>query len=157
VTTKNSIFWDVTPCGSCKNRSFGGTFRLHYQVDKKLRGVLQLLVSANVIPSSPILVTLMMEAIRFSETSVLTRATQRNFPEDGILQSWRRITKTLQGDERRFDRKLQWEMKLFHCAFSLQSSLGIPRAWGNRAMVVTVRSHFVGGAICLHVREEDGI
>jgi hypothetical protein len=20
---KNSVFWDVTPCGSCKNRSFG--------------------------------------------------------------------------------------------------------------------------------------
>jgi hypothetical protein len=22
---KNSVFWDVTPCGSCKNRRFGGT------------------------------------------------------------------------------------------------------------------------------------
>jgi hypothetical protein len=22
---KNGIFWDVTPCGSCKNRRFGGT------------------------------------------------------------------------------------------------------------------------------------
>jgi hypothetical protein len=22
---KNGVFWDVTPCGSCKNRSFGGT------------------------------------------------------------------------------------------------------------------------------------
>jgi hypothetical protein len=21
----NSVFWDVTPCGSCKNRRFGGT------------------------------------------------------------------------------------------------------------------------------------
>jgi hypothetical protein len=21
---KNGIFWDVTPCGSCKNRRFGG-------------------------------------------------------------------------------------------------------------------------------------
>jgi hypothetical protein len=29
----------------------------------------RLLVTANVVPSSPILVTLMMEAIRFSETS----------------------------------------------------------------------------------------
>jgi hypothetical protein len=22
---KNGVFWEVTPCGSCKNRSFGGT------------------------------------------------------------------------------------------------------------------------------------
>jgi hypothetical protein len=22
---KNGVFWDVTPCGSCKNRCFGGT------------------------------------------------------------------------------------------------------------------------------------
>jgi hypothetical protein len=25
VTMKNGIFWDVTPCGPCKNRHFGGT------------------------------------------------------------------------------------------------------------------------------------
>jgi hypothetical protein len=24
VTVKNGVFWDVTPCGSCKNRRFGG-------------------------------------------------------------------------------------------------------------------------------------
>jgi hypothetical protein len=22
---KNGVFWDVTPCGSCKNQGFGGT------------------------------------------------------------------------------------------------------------------------------------
>jgi hypothetical protein len=25
VNMKNGVFWDVTRCGSCKNRSFGGT------------------------------------------------------------------------------------------------------------------------------------
>jgi hypothetical protein len=57
---KNVVFWDVTPCGSCKNRLFGGTWRLLHQGDKN------------------------------PETSVLTGATQRNIPEDTILHSHRR-------------------------------------------------------------------
>jgi hypothetical protein len=64
---KNVVFWDVTPC----------VF---------LRNVRRLLVTANV-PSSPILATLIMDALGSSEMSVLTRVTSRNIPEGGILQN----------------------------------------------------------------------
>jgi hypothetical protein len=66
VTMKNAVFWDVMPCGTCKNRGFGGTYLLNHQGDKYRQ-------------------VKMMEAIHFSETLVLTTATRRNIPEDGIL------------------------------------------------------------------------
>jgi hypothetical protein len=99
---KNAVFRDVTPCDSCKKRRFVGMYRHHHQEPGTLavasnrsmlvflRSVLRLLVTANVVSSSSILVSPMVEATHSSETSVLTRATRRNKPEDGFLHSDRR-------------------------------------------------------------------
>jgi hypothetical protein len=59
-------------------------------VTSNRRSVRRLLVTASVVPTSPILVTPMMEAQSSSETSILTRSTRHNIPVDGILHSHRR-------------------------------------------------------------------
>jgi hypothetical protein len=57
---KNAVFWDVTSCGSCKNRRFGGTYRLLHH-GGRVSGLGTVLT----------VITLLVEAIRSSEPSVL--------------------------------------------------------------------------------------
>jgi hypothetical protein len=64
MTMKNAVFWDVTPCRSCVNMWLQTTDAGSSLVD---------------------FLTLKMEAIRSSETSVHTRSTRLHIPEDGIL------------------------------------------------------------------------
>jgi hypothetical protein len=63
----NTFSWDVTPCGSRKNRLFVGTYHVHHKGDKNR----------------------MMGSY---ETSVLIGTTGRHIAEDGIIPSHRRET-----------------------------------------------------------------
>jgi hypothetical protein len=68
---RNGVFWDVTPCGSCKNNKLC--------ISSRRASV----ASYGYVHSSPILVTLMKEAISSSETLFLQEphdVTSQNTP-----------------------------------------------------------------------------
>jgi hypothetical protein len=66
-----------------------------------------MLVTANVVPSSPIIVTLMTEALSSSETPFLTRVTWRNIPEHAILHAVVQIMMLRV--------QKQWKAELYYC------------------------------------------
>jgi hypothetical protein len=66
---KNGAFWDVTLRGSCKSDVSKELSASFHQGDKN---------------------PLMKEAVKSSETLVLTRTTQCKIPEDAILRGQRR-------------------------------------------------------------------
>jgi hypothetical protein len=72
---KNVVFFDVTMCGSSKNRRFGVTYRR----------VLRLLDNAKIVLSSNI-ITKLTEVIRSSGTWVLIRVIWYHISQDVILR-----------------------------------------------------------------------
>jgi hypothetical protein len=79
----------ITPITRMKGFSeVGTTVVVTSYWNKLLRNtVLHLLVTANILPTSQILFTIMMEAVRSSETPFYGSATRRHIPENDILHN----------------------------------------------------------------------
>jgi hypothetical protein len=46
---KKVVFWNVTPCGSCKNLHFGGTYHLHHRGEKNERVTVDVHVNSVIV------------------------------------------------------------------------------------------------------------
>jgi hypothetical protein len=97
VNMKNVVFWDISPCGSCRNRRFVRTYRL-YPPGENIQRTKNTLARASDCSTlrSIVAIANMFLVLCFhpddggggifsSETSIPTRTSRRHIPEDDIL------------------------------------------------------------------------